>query len=96
VAVTTPPVPDLQYGSDLSGLICAYRFAPDQPGVPITGRLRGAAQLRHRTGHGTAGGSVILDPDPRDATRYSPTSVALLRARSARPELDARRSDRRA
>jgi zinc transporter len=37
VAVTTPPVPDLQYGSDLSGLICAYRFSPDQPGVPITG-----------------------------------------------------------
>jgi hypothetical protein len=37
VAVTTPPVPDLQYGSDISGLICAYRFAPDQPGVPIDG-----------------------------------------------------------
>jgi zinc transporter len=36
VAVTMPPV-DLQYGSDLSGLICAYRFATDQPGVPIDG-----------------------------------------------------------
>ena len=35
--MTIPPVPDLQYGSDLSGLICAYRFAPDQPGVPIDG-----------------------------------------------------------
>ena len=26
---------DVSYGSDSSGLICGYRFAPDQPGQPI-------------------------------------------------------------